>query len=145
MTMNCQKCGNPIGRQDGPGGRRRYCATCSPKRERNRRVARTGGSAVSAVPPTVAPAEAEHDRPNVSAATQRELTAAGVAHTSEGQAALLLARRVDAGDETANGLTALVKQHAACMAAALSKAEVLEENPLEMIRRLRAVREAGDA
>ena len=145
MTMNCQKCGNPIGRQDGPGGRRRYCATCSPKRERNRRVARTGGSAVSALPPTATPAEAEHDRPNVSAATQRELTAAGVAHTSEGQAALLLARRIDAGDETANGLTALVKQHAACMTAALSKAEPAEDDPLERLRRKWAVREAGDA
>lgn len=139
MTMNCQKCGTPIGRQNGPGGRRKFCATCSPKRERNRRAAPPGGSAISARTPTATPA-AEHDRPNVSAATQRELQAASVALDSwRAVVCMLLARRIDAGDETANGLTALVKVHREILAEALAQAEPLEENPLERIRRLRGV------
>ena len=139
MRLNCQKCGGPIPRQQGPGGVRKFCPTCSPKRIRKPRVE-------AATPRPVAPAgRVTSDRPNVTAATQREMEAAGVPLDGvDGLLLLLLARRIDSGDETAAGLVALVKVHAEILAEALAQAQPPEENPLDVIRRLRAVREAGE-
>ena len=140
MRLNCQKCGGPIPRQNGPGGVRKFCPRCSPKRIRKPRV-----EAAPARPVVTAGRVTSGDRPNVTAATQRELEAAGIPLDGvDGLLLLLLARRIDSGDESASGLVALVKVHAEIMAEALAQAQPPDTNPLEEIRRLRAVREAGE-
>ena len=78
----------------------------------------------------------------LTAATRAELEDAGKVGSSAGQAALLLAKQVEFGDESGSGLAALVRQHRESMAVALvdvstETADVLDE--------LRARRDARGA
>jgi hypothetical protein len=74
----------------------------------------------------------------VVAAVEAELAAAGRLGSSAGQSALVLARRIDAGDaETVAGLAAAVKQLGATLADAVKDGRV-RVSPLD---ELRAVRE----
>jgi len=65
------------------------------------------------------------------------LTQADVAESWQGQAALLLARRIDADQDSGSGLAALVKAHREMMAEALALAPQEEESALSRLRRLR--------
>jgi hypothetical protein len=74
---------------------------------------------------------------------EAELAAAGRLGTAAGQSALVLARRIDAGDgETAAGLAAAVKQLGATLADAVRGGEVAV-NPLDELRAARERKRAG--
>jgi hypothetical protein len=122
MNANCAKCGGPIGRQIGPGGRRKYCPTCSPQRDRpeRRKSKRT--------PLTLTTGQPQQAATTVLEATRNALTDAGVQDTSTGRCAQILAARIDAGDETATGLVALTKELRATLNAALAEAPHEEDN-----------------
>ncbi len=76
------------------------------------------------------------------ATTLAELTAAGVHESVEASCALLLARRIDAGDGfTLSGLAATVREFRTTYKAAMVKAPP-PDSPLEVIRRRRAARMA---
>lgn len=128
MGERCRSCGKPLPAQSGRGRRRVMCPQCSPKRDRS------------------APKRPKSKTPVVvdglTTATRAELEDAGKVGSSAGQAALLLAKQVEFGDESGSGLAALVRQHRESMAVALvdvstETADVLDE--------LRARRDARGA
>ena len=67
-------------------------------------------------------------------ATLDELTSAGRVASASGQAALLLARRLDSGlTETGSSVAAMIREHRAALADAL-KGATAETNPLDELR-----------
>ncbi len=133
--MSCARCGGPISRQNGPGGRRKFCATCSPPRERKDRPRKRP---LRPVPPPPGATSAPAD--GMTTATVAELEALGVNPASYLYTlAVLLAERIDAGDgETASGLVALIKAHADVMLDIRSRAP---EPEVDLLTELRMRRE----
>lgn len=76
------------------------------------------------------------------AAVTAELTAAGMLDSYQGQAALLLARRMESGDDTAPALAQMVRQLRETMASALSSAVPDEVDPVDELRARRDRRRA---
>ncbi len=107
---NCQVCLKPLPPQTGPGAPRRYHPECKPKR---RRQPELGASAVPAavvpIRPPIRPADA--DPLSLEAATLADLRPVERDRTTQGIAALKLARLIDAGGYNAQGAAALVKAH----------------------------------
>jgi hypothetical protein len=111
----------------GPGcgktfeAKRKNAVYCSPRcRQRGYRgkLDATPAPARTAGKPAGRPARRR--RGEVQKYTRAELAAAGKVDTAAGQAALLLARRMDAGDvETGAALAAMVREHANAMERAL--------------------------
>ena len=76
-------------------------------------------------------------------ATMAELNAAGRVSSAAGQAALVLAKRIDASQgETGAGLAALVKQHGATLADAVKGSRAVV-SPLDELRLARERKRAG--
>jgi hypothetical protein len=71
-----------------------------------------------------------------------ELTAAGRLQTSAGQAAIVLARRIDDGAESSSGLAALTREMSARMAEATANV-VQAGDALDELRAKREARRAG--
>ncbi len=71
-----------------------------------------------------------------------ELTAAGMLDSHQGQAALLLARRMESGDDTGAALAQMVRQLRETMASALSSAVPDEVDPVDELRARRDRRRA---
>ena len=135
MNVICGKCGGPIPRQKGPGGQRKFCPTCSPKRDRpDRQRKRPTPKTLNLTPGKIQ----QGNRGNLTDSTTAELTRTGVLDTWQGQAALILAHRIDAGDEPGGALSQLVKAHRDIMAEALAQAKRDEPNLLEQLRAKRA-------
>lgn len=145
MNAICERCGGPIGRQQGPGGRRKMCERCSPKRDRPQRRQPT----VHALPATPAPPAGPSPRvtPNgVAEATLQELQSLGMVLSWQGAAALKVAQRIDADLDSGGGLAALVKAHSLLMGDVRSAAPQPEiDDPLTRLRRIHAEREAQQA
>ena len=129
MNLTCGRCGGRIARQRGPGAPRKFCESCSPQRVRADRGRKQSPTAKQ--PPRSA---STTDSAGVYAAALAELQAANVHTTVSGVCALIMAARIDSGDEPASGLVALVKELRAALADALSRAEHTEMSPLEEIR-----------
>lgn len=112
----CTNCGAPLPIQTGRGGRRKRCATCSPRRN---------------IPPParVLPA----DDGSIETATRAALRAAGRADSPLGRTAILLAARLDSRQDTGAGLAAVSKQLASVLAEAVKDA-VITESPLDELR-----------
>lgn len=101
----------------------KYCS-----RRCSMRASRAGLAGQARPEPSAAPGG------GVFLATMAELDAAGVVDSSSGQAALILARRIDApGAETGAGLAALVKQHGATLVDAVRGGEAIV-SPLDELR-----------
>jgi hypothetical protein len=80
---------------------------------------------------------------SVTAATVAKLEAAGRLDSPEGQTALALARRIDAGAaETGSSLAALARQHLATLAEAVKNAAA-KADPLDELRARRERKLAG--
>ena len=131
MNMTCEQCGGPIGRQSGPGGRRKFCTTCSPKR-----IRKPNGRPPSSPRPTPsAPAEEAVD--SVYTATLVEVQALGMADHYLGALALHVARALDdSANQSGGAVAALAKCHRetiAALEAAVPKPQ--EESVLERLRR----------
>lgn len=138
MNYNCAKCGGPIGRQPGPGGRRKFCQVCSPKRDRPDRQRGRGKTVPNVM--TFDSGETQSLASNVTQATTAELLELGVpADHWRHVLAVTLATRIDHGDnETANGLVAMIRELNSLMTEIRASAPSVEESPLQMLRRRRA-------
>ena len=124
MNLRCAKCGGPIARQSGTGGRRKYCETCSPirvraDRPRKRPLPKPADATAAAKIP-------EATVTNVTTATVRELSDLGIpADHYRHVLALTLAQRIDAADqETAAGLVACIRELGSLMAEIRAGAEI---------------------
>lgn len=143
-AKSCVACGKPLPLQSGRGRRRVRCESCAPPR--NRKNPPSTRRSVPKPAPVVA---------GLVDATKRELSDAEATDTTAGQAALLLADRIEAGlaraacDECAQragsekgaGLAALVKQHGECMARAIAGQPEKATDPLDDLQRKREERE----
>lgn len=113
----CAKCGVTMPMENRRGPRRKMCETCSPSRPRK----------VSDHPKS-SPAKGAT---TVLAAVTHDL--AGALHTTMGQTALALARRIDAGKDQGAGLASLAKRLQSVMAAAAPRPDQ-EMSPLQELR-----------
>jgi hypothetical protein len=81
---------------------------------------------------------------SVTAATVAELANLGQADTPNGRLAVVVAQRIDSGQEPGGALAQLVKSHRDCMAvahaAASAQTEAEQPNLLEQIRAMREQR-----
>jgi len=129
----CKKCGAPLPLQFGPGRRRVMCESCAPTRDRGR----------SGKPREPKP---RVDVPTVTVGlvqvTKRDLEAAEATDTPIGQAALLLADRIEFGEDRGAGLASLVKQFRECMAQIEASKPEQVSDPLDELRKRRESRGA---
>lgn len=128
MTKSCAKCGGPLPVQTGRGRRRTKCESCSPSRV--------------AKPKTTARPTAPSSADGLLAATRAELDAAGRAGSHAGQAALLLAERVEFGENSGSAVAQMVRQLHDTMTRALADV-VAEVDPVDELRSRRERRRAG--
>ena len=128
---SCAKCGAPLPLQTGRGQRRKMCATCSPSR--NRKPTKT------APKPTVKPQTVQR---SIVSVTTAELTEAGMLDSHQGQAALLLAHRLESGEDTGAAMAQMVRQLQLTMASALASVEPDEVDPVDELKARRESRGA---
>lgn len=85
----------------------------------------------------------------VTAATRRELVAAGRLESAFGQVALILATHIDSASTTAQvrAVPALCREHSRCMVAALKDAEDRRgaDDPIDVLTKMRKRRDAKRA
>ena len=117
--------------QTGRGRRRTKCESCSPSR------------AKATTPPPGRSAEAAPvGVKGLLAATRAELDVAGRAGSHAGQAALLLAERIEFGENTGSAVAQMVRQLHDTMSRALADAAV-DVDPVDELRARRERRRAG--
>jgi hypothetical protein len=105
------------------------CETCSPTRVRNKGGKPATGGTRTAV-----------QREGLLEAVRAELAAAGVVGGHAGQAALLLAERIEFGQDSGSAVAVMVRQLHESMARALVTQEPAAADPVEVFRgRLRSV------
>jgi hypothetical protein len=109
-AKSCVECGGPLPIQSGRGRRRVRCETCAPSR--NQKQPKTF---------TLMPAPTSGD--GLVAATLAELERADMASSSLGQAALVLARRIEADLDNGSAMASMVKQWQDTMGRATAGAE----------------------
>lgn len=124
-ARTCAKCGALLPVQVGRGRRRTKCATCSPPRKSTRRA-----------PVATLPVDGE----SLVDATVAELERAGVESSALGRAALLLARRIESGQDGGSAVASLVKQWQDTMARATAGAEPQAVSTLDQLRLRRDAR-----
>ena len=135
MTRTCERCGAPIPPRIGPGGKRRFCPTCSPSRNR-------GKNPSSPAPVAVMPVPAEGE--SVVEATRALLdTHPGAVDHPMGRTALVLAARIDSTSESTPSITGAAKQLDSCIRLALNATEPAELSLLDKMRDERARRTEG--
>lgn len=141
MQKTCAACGASF------EAKRASARSCS-ERCKKRLQRRPGGTATKVVElktdPVPGPTAGQGGPEGpVSAATRTELASAGRLESPGGQAALMLARRIDQPHmETGSGLAALVREHRATLADAVKDAEKAAD-PLDELRLRRERRLAG--
>lgn len=126
---SCERCGAPIPLQKGRGMRRKYCQTCSPSRKKPQKPGKPAQKAANTSRSVVAVVTAE-------------LTDAGMLDSHQGQAALLLARRLESGDDTGAAMAQMVRQLQQTMASALASVEPAEADPVDELKARRESRGA---
>ena len=124
-ARTCAKCGALLPIQVGRGRRRTKCVTCSPPRKSTRRA-----------PVATLPVDGE----SLVDATVAELERAGVESSALGRAALLLARRIESGQDGGSAVASLVKQWQDTMARATAGAEPQAVSTLDQLRARRDAR-----
>lgn len=120
MERTCQRCGKAF----TAGPRALYCgSTCRARASEDRRSGTT--SPPAAMPQRGSSGQALADR------VRAELDAAGRLGTTAGETALLLARRLEAGDDAGSAVASLARQLLATMSEALrdsqQAADVVDE------------------
>jgi hypothetical protein len=136
MTKACATCGADFNPRSHRG------TYCSDKCRARAGYLRKNGVSLPALRLAPPAADAATDG-SLTAVTQRDLDAWGLAHTVGATLALLLARAIDSGSFTGSGLTALTREYRVVWheIEASSKPEV--ERPLDRIRRVRDERRGG--
>jgi hypothetical protein len=108
-----------------------------------RKRASRGAVSVGPVRPVVAVPLAAGEAGGVEAATRAELDAVGRTGSSEGQKALMLARRLDADvRDTGMGLAAVMRAHSVALAEAVKGATVADD-PVDELRARRDEKRAA--
>jgi hypothetical protein len=92
--------------------------------------------------PSATAASAHDASGGVVATVTAELSAAGMLDTHKGQSALLLARRLESGDDSGAAMAQMVRQLQETMASALASAEPDEVDPVDELRAKRERRHA---
>jgi len=123
----CEKCGNPLPIQLGRGRRRKFCPDCSRSKGRPAAVSKFQPVEVS----------------GIYSATHAELEAAGVLQTSDAQAALLLARRIESEIDPGSAIAQMVKSLREAKHAALSATETEVADPVDEFTAKRREREGA--
>lgn len=123
---SCSKCGAKLPLQQGRGRRRTMCEACSPTRDR--------GKPRAAKVAAVVPIESAVKPRSVLASVTDELTKVGMLDSHQGQLALVLAGRIEQGDDTGAALSQMVRQLRETMASALASAEPEAVDPLDELR-----------
>ena len=125
MVRPCDSCRKPY---TAKRPNSRFC--CESCRKRKSRAPK---------PPVavLVPAEGE-----LTVVTRSELEAAGRVGSAVGQAALLIAKHLDAGAETGSSVAALVREHRATLGEALRGVKVAGD-PLDELRALRDRKRTG--
>lgn len=136
---SCSACGSPIPPQKGGGRPRTKCETCSPPRKRDlKRRAPHKLVVVDTEPEAEAPAAGD-----VESTTRAKLEAAELLDDPSGMAAIALARRIDRSVlDTGAGVAALVREHRAALADAMTRGKVAAD-PLERLRLVVAEKTGG--
>ena len=126
-AKSCEKCGGPLPIQSGRGRRRIRCESCAPSRnQKPNRVATllpvpTGGEGLVA-------------------ATLAELERADMASSAIGQAALALARRIEADQDNGSAMASMVKQWQDTMGRATAGAEPVAVSLTDQLKARRDAR-----
>ena len=112
--MACVKCGKPIPPRVGPGGKRKRCIQCAPpKSSSSVKLPSPGG---------------------VLAATSALLTSCDRIETPLGQAALVLAKRIDANEDSGTAMASMTKQLESTLVSATANAEEQTTTALDELR-----------
>lgn len=137
MRKECAECG------DSFEARRPNATYCGPRcRKRAQRAGRTDQKART-VPVAPLPDQPEEDGP-VTAATRRELAAAGREESALGQGALAAARRIDTPtSDSGSAVASLIREHRAALAEALDGAKPAMDDLDELRARRDAKRHVG--
>lgn len=137
----CAACGEPLP-PPRPGGVRKKCLTCSPPRTRPAKAAQPAAKkrTTRKTRPTIVPPPPPDPEPeSVFEATRQVLRNAGRMGTPAGQAALVLALRLDSGEDSGSGLAALAKQLQSTIAEVTKDAKTTT-TPLDELRARRAAK-----
>lgn len=128
----------------GPFEAKRPNATyCSAKCRKRAQRAGTAGGQARTVPLPPRPDDPGEDGP-VTAATRRELAAAGREESALGQGALAAARRIDTPtSDSGSAVASLIREHRAALAEALDGAKPAMDDLDELRARRDAKRHAG--
>lgn len=128
MRKSCGVCGNSF---EAKRAAAKYCGEVCRKRAQRQ----PGGVKAADVAPTPPAADEPSPEPGpTAAATTAELERADRLNTAIGQAALVLAKRIDASStETGGSLASLVREHRATMAEALRDTDG-QADPLDELR-----------
>lgn len=127
-AKSCAQCGAPLPVQIGRGRRRVKCATCSPPRR---------PAAAKRAPLAVLPIAAGESLVD---ATLAELRAAGVESSALGQAAMLLARRIESGQDSGSAIAQMVKQWQDTITRATAAAEPVTVSLTDQLKARRDAR-----
>lgn len=120
--------------ETGRGRRRKMCATCSPSRPRRKSDVVVAPEVVEVISTPVG---------NILEATRRALASAGATDTPMGQAALVLARRIDNDDEPLAAINQAVKQLRETLASVITADMPAVADPNDEFTRKRLARESG--
>lgn len=121
MPKGCAKCGGPMPVQTGRGRRRVKCEKCAPSRTKK-------------ASPRPTPVN-EGERRGLLHAVRMELRAARSEDSAAGQAALLLAERVEFGENSGSAVAAMVRQmHESLTLATAGAEEPDAADPVLMFR-----------
>lgn len=133
MTRNCANCAGPMPLESGRGRRRKYCETCKPSRPRRKPD-----------PPEAVVRVVNADPGSVWKATRQALTEANALSHPMGQAAMVLARRLDDDREPVSALAQATKQLGAALSQVLaSESKAAPADPNDEFTRKRLARESG--
>ena len=129
---SCAKCGAAMPLETGRGRRRKFCASCSPSRPRRKPD-----------PPAVVVQAVSAPAGSVLEATRALLLTSGRLDTPMGQAALVLASRIDDAGEPLAAITAATKQLREALSSVVSDEQAAPADPNDEFTRKRLAREHG--
>ena len=140
---SCSACGSPIPPQKGGGRPRTKCETCSPPRTRDLSRRAPHKLVVVEDPEPESPGDGGVPAGAVEATTRARLEKAELLDDPSAMVAVKLAQRIDRGTlDTGAGVAALVREHRAALADAMSRAKVAAD-PLERLRLVVSEKTAG--
>lgn len=125
MNRNCERCGEALPLQTGRGRRRKFCSACSRSKNKPRRV----------------PAQISTE--GLYESVRAEFDAAGVLSSSDAEAALLLARRIEKEVDPGSAIAQMVRTLREVKSAALSVADSVESDPVDEFTAKRREREGA--